>query len=56
MEGEKLEIRERDFDNGRGRHGGERERKYASGGAGALHIIGNYYTKYVLVVFFTSNC
>ena len=24
MEGEKLERRERDFENGRGRHGGER--------------------------------
>jgi len=38
MEGEKLERKERDFENGRRRHGGERKRKYASGGAGASHL------------------
>jgi len=27
MEGEKLERRERDFENGRGRHGGEKKNK-----------------------------
>jgi len=27
MEREKLERRERDFENGRGRHGGERKKK-----------------------------
>jgi len=38
MEGEKLERRERDFENGRGRHEGERKIKYASGCAGALQL------------------
>jgi len=38
MEGEKLDRRERDFENGRGRHGGERKRKYDSGGAGASQL------------------
>jgi len=41
MEGEKLERWERDFENGRGRHGGKRKRKYPSRGAGALHIVCN---------------
>jgi len=38
MEKEKLEKKERDFENGRGRHGGVRKKKYASGGEGR-HII-----------------
>jgi len=39
MEGEKLERRERDFENARGRHVGEIKRKYASGGAGASQVV-----------------
>jgi len=63
MEGEKLERRERDFENGIGRHGGERKRKYASGGGGRhISFITNYSTiipilqynwgKYSIITFF----
>jgi len=39
MEGKKLKKKERDFENRRGWHGGERRRKYTYRVAGALHPI-----------------